>query len=110
MKRMRFAHRWLLLFSLATVCSLKLVAQEVQPRPASDFYDRNQGLNEGELVTRAVAANPMLEAQRQQIEVAKGDVTEALLQRNPSITVSGLKEVNGDDHGISVTGSVPLEL
>src|SRR5215468_2320616 len=110
MKRMRFAHRWLLLFSLATVCSLKLVAQEVQPRLASDFLDRKQGLTEDELVTRALAANPMLAAQRQQIEVAKGDVTQAHLHRNPSITVSGLNEVNGDDHGISVTGSVPLEL
>jgi cobalt-zinc-cadmium efflux system outer membrane protein len=52
----------------------------------------------------------MLLAQRQQIEIAKGDVTQAHLHKNPSLMLGGLKEVNGDDHGINITGSIPLEL
>lgn len=105
-----FTNRWLLFLLLTTVCSLKLVAQEVKSRPASDFLDPQQGVTEEELVTRALASNPMLAAQRQQIEMAKGDVTQARLRKNPSVLLGGLKEVNGDDHGISVIGSLPLEL
>jgi cobalt-zinc-cadmium efflux system outer membrane protein len=95
---------------LAVVCSLKLVAQEVKPQSASDFLDLRQGVNEEELVARALASNPTLAAQRQQIEMAKGDVTQAHLHKNPSLVLGGLKEVNGDDHGINITGSLPLEL
>jgi outer membrane protein, heavy metal efflux system len=110
MTPIRFTNRWLLFLLLTTVCSLKLVAQEVKSRPASDFLDPQQGVTEEELVTRALASNPMLAAQRQQIEMAKGDVTQARLRKNPSVLLGGLKEVNGDDHGISVIGSLPLEL
>jgi cobalt-zinc-cadmium efflux system outer membrane protein len=52
----------------------------------------------------------MLAAKRQQIAMAKGDVIQARLHKNPSLMLGGLKEVSGDDHGISVTGSLPLEL
>jgi len=100
---------WLLLL-VATGCSLKLAAQESKPRPASDFLDSRQGVTEEELVTRAVASNPVLAAQRQQIEMAKGDVTQAHLHKNPSVMLGGLKEVDGDDHGINVAASLPLEL
>ncbi len=110
MRRMPFTSRWWLLLLLATACSLKLVAQEVKPRSTSDFLDPQQGVTEDELVTRALASNPMLVAKRQRIEMAKGDVIQARLHKNPSLMLGGLKEVNGDDHGISVTGSLPLEL
>jgi cobalt-zinc-cadmium efflux system outer membrane protein len=89
---------------------LSLTAQEVQPRPASDFLDAQHGISEAELVTRALASNPTLLAQRQQIEMAKGDVMQAHLRKNPSLAVSGLKEVNGGDNGFNVGGSLPLEL
>ena len=42
--------------------------------------------------------------------MAKGDVTQARLRQNPSLTLGGLKEVNGGDNGINVSGSLPLEL
>jgi cobalt-zinc-cadmium efflux system outer membrane protein len=89
---------------------LSLPAQEVQRRSASDFLDPQHGITEAELVTRALASNPTLLAQRQQIEMAKGDVTQAHLHKNPSLMLGGLKEANGDDHGINITGSLPLEL
>jgi cobalt-zinc-cadmium efflux system outer membrane protein len=69
-----------------------------------------QGMTEAEFVARALASNPTLAAQRRQIEIAKGDVTQANLRRNPSLTIGGLKEVPGADNRIDVSGSLPLEL
>src|SRR5271154_1788237 len=110
MKRVLCKHRlWLLL--MATLAgSVSLSAQEVNPRRASDFLDLSGGVTEEELVTRALASNPTLLAQRQQIAMAKGDVTQARLRQNPSVTLGGLKEVNGGDNAITVSGSLPLEL
>jgi cobalt-zinc-cadmium efflux system outer membrane protein len=110
MRRMLFTGRWWLPLLLVTACSLKVVAQEAKPRSTSDFLDPRQGVTEDELVTRALASNPMLAAQRQQIAMAKGDVIQARLHKNLALMLGGLKEVNGDDHGISVTASLPLEL
>ena len=110
MKRMVFAYRLWLLMTVALAGSLSLPAQEVQPRPASDFLDLQRGVTEEELVTRALASNPTLLAQRQEIAMAKGNVTQARLRQNPSLTLGGLKEVNGGDNAINVSGSLPLEL
>jgi outer membrane protein, heavy metal efflux system len=110
MKRMLFAHRRWLIVMLALAGSAPLSAQEVHPRSASDFLDPRQGVTEAELVIQALAFNPNLLAERQQVAMAKGDVTQAHLRQNPSLTIGGLKEVNGDDHAINVSGSLPLEL
>jgi cobalt-zinc-cadmium efflux system outer membrane protein len=110
MKRMLSALRLWLLTMVALAASLPLCAQQVPPRPASDFLDLQGGVTEAELVTRALASNPTLLAQRQQIAVARGDVTQARLRQNPSLTLGGLKEVNGGDNAINVSGSLPLEL
>jgi cobalt-zinc-cadmium efflux system outer membrane protein len=110
MKQVTFIRRLRLLPIMALAGSLSLHAQEFKPRPASDFLDAQQGITEGELVTRALASNPTLVAQRQQIEMAKGDVTQAHLRKNPSLTLGGLKEVNGGDNSINIGGSLPLEL
>ena len=110
MKRMLGIYRSWLLMTAALAGSLSLSAQEAHPRPASDFLDPRGGVTEEELVTRALASNPTLLAERQQIAVAKGDVTQARLRQNPSLTLGGLKEVNGGDNAINVKGSLPLEL
>jgi cobalt-zinc-cadmium efflux system outer membrane protein len=67
-------------------------------------------LTESDLVTRALANNPALAAQRQAIESAKGALAQAHLRANPSLAVGGLKEVNGDDNRFNVGAEVPLEL
>jgi len=110
MNRMLFSYRlWL---SLATVlaATLSLAARNTALKTSSDFLDQQQGVTEEELVARALASNPTLAAQRQQIEIAKGDVTQAHLRKNPSLTLGGLKEVNGGDNNINISGSLPLEL
>jgi cobalt-zinc-cadmium efflux system outer membrane protein len=104
------AFRLWLVAMVALASCLSLSAQQVSSRPASDFLDLQGGATEAELVTRALASNPTLLAQRQQIAMARGDVTQARLRQNPSLTLGGLKEVNGDDNAINVSGSLPLEL
>ena len=109
MKRMLLFRLWLLTMA-ALVGSMSLSAQQVPPRPASDFLDLQGGVTESELLTRALASNPTLLAQRQQIAMARGDVMQARLRQNPSLTLGGLKEVDGGDNAINVRGSLPLEL
>lgn len=110
MKPVEFFLRLWLLSIVALAGSLPLTAQQITNRPASDFLDAQRGVTEAELVMRALASNPNLQAQRQQIERAKGDVTQARLRKNPTLTLGGLKEVNGADNRFNIDGSLPLEL
>jgi outer membrane protein, heavy metal efflux system len=90
-------------------CSMPLRAQNMDS-PTSRFLDPQNGLTESELVTRALANNPALAAERQAIESAKGALAQAHLRANPSLAVGGLKEVSGDDNRFNVGAEVPLEL
>ena len=103
------AYRFLLM-AVALASALVISAQEVERRPASDFLDLQHGVTEAELVKRALAINPDLLAQRQQIAMAQGGVEQARLRKNPTLNLSGLKEVNGSDNRVSIGGSFPLEL
>jgi cobalt-zinc-cadmium efflux system outer membrane protein len=110
MKNVTLSIRLLLLLSTTLTGGLPLAAQQVATRPASEFIDPQNGVTEAELVARALVSNPTLVAERQEIEIAKGDVVQAGLRKNPSLSLGGLKEVNGDDNRFSIGGSFPLEL
>src|SRR5229473_7250311 len=96
--------------ALTMACALPLSAQEPVAPPSTSFLDPQAGTTESELVTRALAQNPTLAAVRQEIEMARGGVTQARLRKNPSLVVGGLQEVEGQDNQISVGGALPLEL
>jgi len=91
-------------------CSVPLRAQTTSAPVANRFVDPDHGLTEADLVARALENNPSLAAQRQTIESAKGAVAQARLRANPSLSVGGLKEVDGDDNRFNVGAEVPLEL
>jgi cobalt-zinc-cadmium efflux system outer membrane protein len=110
MKNVTLSIRLLLLLSTTLTGGLPLAAQQVATRPASEFIDPQNGVTEAELVARALVSNPTLVAERQEIEIDKGDVVQAGLRKNPSLSLGGLKEVNGDDNRFSIGGSFPLEL
>src|SRR6267143_1585042 len=93
MKRMLGIYRSWLLMTVALAGSLSLSAQEAHPRPASDFLDPRGGATEEELVTRALASNPTLLAERQQIAMAKGDVKQDLLRQTPRLTLGAGQRV-----------------
>ena len=95
---------------LTMVWALPLSAQEPVAHESDSFLDPQAGTTESELVTRALAQNPTLAAVRQEIEMARGGVTQARLRKNPSLTAGGLQEINGQDNRVSIGGALPLEL
>jgi outer membrane protein, heavy metal efflux system len=105
----RFSRFHLVLLALLAF-SVPIRAQNTDSPPTSRLLDPQNGLNESDLVTRALANNPALVAQRQAIESAKGALAQAHLRANPSLAVGGLKEVDGDDNRFNVGVEVPLEL
>jgi cobalt-zinc-cadmium efflux system outer membrane protein len=99
-----------LVILLAFAGTLSLSAQEFPARPASSFLDPQTGVSEADLVARALATNPRLAAERYEFEMAEGSMAQARLRKNPSLSLGGLKEVNGEDNRFSIAGSIPLEL
>src|SRR5258707_11714640 len=95
---------------LTMVCALPLSAQLPASHSSTSFLDPQAGTTESELVTRALAQSPTLAAVRQEIEMARGGVTQARLRKNPSLIVGGLQEVKGQDNRVSIGGALPLEL
>ena len=102
--------RFRLSLVLTVVCSLTLSAQQPAVYSSSSFLDPQAGSSESDLVTRALAQNPTLAAVRQEIEMARGGVTQARLRKNPSLIIGGLQEVDGQDNRVSIGGALPLEL
>src|SRR5258707_5244632 len=90
--------------ALTMACALPLSAQEPVAHPSTSFLDPQAGTTESELVTRALAQNPTLAAVRQEIEIARGGVTQARLRKNPSLTAGGLLEIDGRDKLVSIRG------
>lgn len=98
-------------FLIALLTSaLSLSGQESPVPPANAFLDPRNGATESDLVARALASNPALAADRQEVAMAKGGVVQASLRKNPSLTLAGMKEVTGDDKRFSIGGAIPLEL
>ena len=102
--------RFRLSLALTMACALPLSAQESVAHPSNSFLDPQAGITESELVTRALTQNPTLTAVRQEIEMARGGLTQARLRKNPSVTAGGLQEVDGQDNRVSIGGALPLEL
>src|SRR5260370_20845608 len=96
--------------ALTMACALPLSAQEPVAHPSTSFLDPQTGTIESELVTRALAQNPTLAAVRQEIEMARGGVTQARLRKNPSLTLGGLQEINGQDNRVSISRPPPHPL
>jgi len=74
---MLFAYRPWLLTTVVLAGFSAALCPGGRPRPASEFLDLSREFTETELVTRALASDPILLAQRQQIAMAKGDVDAA---------------------------------
>jgi len=99
-----------LLLILAVASECRVPAQDLPAAALNDFLDPQHGLTEADLVARALASNPTLTVDRGQIGIAQGNLAQARLRKNPSLSLDGLKEVNGDDHRFGIGGTMPLEL
>jgi cobalt-zinc-cadmium efflux system outer membrane protein len=107
---LRFCLAFEISLALTVACPLTVSAQEPVALSSSSILDSLTGTTESELVTRALAQNPTLAAVRQEIQIARGGVTQARLRKNPSLSVGGLQEIDGQDNKVSVGGALPLEL
>jgi cobalt-zinc-cadmium efflux system outer membrane protein len=63
-----------------------------------------------ELVTRALAENPELQAARAEVEAARGRLLQAGLRPNPMLDVGFQKSVTGPDNNVMAGVTLPLDL
>ena len=78
---------------------------------ASDgIVDLANGRTVEELVSIALQRNGDILAVQQQVEAARGGLTQARLRANPSAELSGSKEVGGPQNTLLLGASLPLEL
>lgn len=103
---------------LPVVCGLllSLAAWGQSPivsAPASDlkYFDPVAGKSVEELVDLALANNPEVIAMRREAEAGEALIRQARLRPNPSLEVSGTREIGGmGDNSLMVQGALPLEL
>jgi outer membrane protein, heavy metal efflux system len=86
-------------------------AQSPPPSPAASAYiDERAGMGLDEAIARARDREPWLRAARADIEVARGQLQQAGLRANPTMTVERRVEPGGTDRVTSVGVEWPLEL
>lgn len=79
-------------------------------RASEGIVDSLRGRTAEELVAIAMQRNGDILAAQQQVEAARGGLTQARLRANPSAELSGSKEVGGPQNTLLLGGSLPLEL
>ena len=79
-------------------------------RANEGILDLVHGRTVEELVSIALQRNGDILAARQQVEAARGGLTQARLRANPSTELSGSKEVGGPQNTLLLGASLPLEL
>ncbi len=79
-------------------------------RASEGIVDLAHGRTAGELVSIALQRNGDILAAQQQVEAARGSLTQARLRANPSAEISGSKEVGGPQNTLLLGASLPLEL
>ncbi len=79
-------------------------------RASDGIVDFVHGRTAEELVAIALQRNGEILAAQQQVEAARGSLTQARLRANPSAEFSGSKEMGGTQNNLILGGSLPLEL
>ena len=79
-------------------------------RASEGIVDLVHGRTPEELISIALQRNGEILAAQQQVEAARGGLTQARLRANPSAELSGSKEVGGPQNTLLLGGSLPLEL
>jgi outer membrane protein, heavy metal efflux system len=75
------------------------------------YYDEQSGKTADELVKVALANNAEVSAMRKEAEAGEALIRQARLRANPSLEVSGEREIGGmGDNSLMVEGGLPLEL
>lgn len=77
---------------------------------AGKYLDPETGKTVDELVALALANNAELAAIRKEAEAGAALLRQAGYRRNPSLEVTGAKQLGGADNNVMVQGELPLEL
>ena len=108
--------RWLLA-ALVTAQPNFAMGQTLDATPRTDlvssivkYLDQTNGTTADQLVERAVANNAELTAMRREAEAGEALLRQARLRPNPSIEVTGARQLGGTDNNVMVQAEQPLEL
>ena len=77
---------------------------------ASKYLDPVSGTTVDEAVSRALVNNAELAAMRKEAEAGAALLRQAGLRPNPSLEVTGARQVGGTDNNVMIQGEIPLEL
>jgi cobalt-zinc-cadmium efflux system outer membrane protein len=93
---------------------LSITAQTIQPaaEPSyTKYVDNVSGITVDELVAHALEHNTELIGMRKEESAGEALIRQAHLRPNPSLTVSGTREIGGmGDNSLDLEGNLPLEL
>lgn len=82
-----------------------------QPSAYAKYLDAASGRTADDLVRLALANNLEVLAMRKEAEAGEALIRQARLRPNPSLEVSGTRQIGGmDDNSLMVQGALPLEL
>ena len=82
----------------------------VQQDSTTKYLDQTSGKTVDELVKAALENNAELIAMRKEAEAGESLLRQAELRANPSIEVTGSRQIGGTDNNMMIQGSQPLEL
>jgi outer membrane protein, heavy metal efflux system len=76
----------------------------------ANYLDPASGKTVDELVTLALTNNAELTAMRQEAQAGEAVLRQARLRPNPSLEITGARQLGGADNNVMVQGELPLEL
>ncbi len=74
------------------------------------YLDQGNGMTADAAVAYAIKNNAEIEAMRKEAEAGAALIRQARLRANPSVEVSGSRQINGPDNSLMIEGGLPLEL
>jgi cobalt-zinc-cadmium efflux system outer membrane protein len=91
------------------------IASSQTPRPpvtltSANYIDSDSGRTVDELVTLALTNNAELTAMRQEAQAGEALLRQARLRSNPSLEITGARQLGGTDNNVMIQGELPLEL
>src|SRR4029453_14694485 len=94
------------------MASLSVAAQQMTMPMGTTlkYMDDATGKTADGLLSLAIANNAELEAMRKEAAASEQLIKQAGLRPNPSVELSGARQINGSDNSEMVRGELPLEL
>ena len=98
---------------MIAACGFNAAAQTIDhpyPQTHLKYLDPVSGKTADEMVVAALENNPEISAMRAEAAAARELLRQAKLRPNPSVELSGTRQINGMDRSLMVEGALPLEL